>query len=112
MANQRLTLITGRSIRQGTGISAGKERQEYRDATEVVQLNPSDMDSWGVREGDSVRLTSEFGSVQVACRSADVPEGLAFMPFGSACNRLVGGETYASGMPDSKHVEIELEKID
>ena len=103
-----LTLITGRSTRQGTGISTGKERAEYQEATNVIELNQSDMVRSGLNDGDRVRLTTEFGEVDVMCRRGGVPEGLAFMAFGPACNRLIGGETYASGMPDSKHVGVEL----
>jgi formylmethanofuran dehydrogenase subunit D len=33
------------------------------------------------------------------------------MAFGPACNQLIGGETYASGMPDSKHVKVEIESV-
>ena len=106
-----LMLITGRSTKQGTGISSGKERAEYRDATNQVELNSSDMERAKISDGDPVRLKSEFGTADVKCRKADIPEGLAFMAFGSACNRLVGGETYASGMPDSKHVEVEIESV-
>jgi len=106
-----LTLITGRSVKQGMGISIGKERADYQEATSVVDLNPSDMAQAGLNSGDEVRLTTEFGTVDVHCRRADVPEGLAFMAFGPACNRLIGGETYASGMPDSKHVSIEIESL-
>jgi formylmethanofuran dehydrogenase subunit D len=53
-------------------------------------------------------LKTEFGTAEVRCLRADVPEGLAFMAFGAACNRLVGEETYASGTPDSKNVRVEV----
>jgi formylmethanofuran dehydrogenase subunit D len=108
MANLSLTLITGRSTKQGVGISAGKDRPEYQEATNVIELNQSDMGRAGLSDGNHVRLKTEFGTADVRCRRADVPEGLAFMAFGPACNRLVGGETYASGTPDSKHVEVEI----
>jgi formylmethanofuran dehydrogenase subunit D len=103
-----LTLITGRSTKQGTGISIGKAGAEYRDATQVIDLSLSDLTRAGLQEGDTVRLQTEFGTANVTCRKAEIPEGLAFMAFGPACNRLVGGETYASGMPDSKHVKVEI----
>jgi formylmethanofuran dehydrogenase subunit D len=103
-----LTLITGRTTRQGTGISTGKGCPDYQEATSVVELNPIDMERAGLNDGDHVRLSTEFGSTDVACRRADIPKGLAFMAFGPACNRLVGDETHASGMPDSKNVVIEL----
>jgi formylmethanofuran dehydrogenase subunit D len=111
MAKLKVTLITGRSTRQGTGISTGKERTEYREATSVVELNQADMDRSGLHDGDQIRLRTEFGTADVRCMNAEIPEGLAFIAFGPACNRLIGGETYASGMPDSKHVEIEIEKV-
>jgi len=108
MHKLRLTLISGRSTKQGVGISAGKELPEYREATGTVELNSSDMQRSGLNAGDVVRIESGFGTVDVPCRRSDIPEGLAFMAFGSACNRLVGGETYASGMPDSKHLDVEI----
>jgi len=108
MAELKLTLITGRSTKQGAGISAGKECAEYREATRIVDLNRSDMARSGLNDGDRVRLTTEFGAADAACRGTDLPQGLAFMAFGPACNQLIGGETDASGMPDSKHVEVEL----
>ncbi len=106
-----VTLITGRSTRQGTGTSNGKEHSEYREATNVIGLSEPDMTRSGLNNGDQVRLKTEFGTAEVRCRRADVPEGLAFMAFGPACNKLIGGETYASGMPDSKHVRVELEIV-
>lgn len=108
MAELTVTLITGRSTRQGTGISAGKGTAEYRAAVQTIELSPADMARAGLNDGDTVRLKTGFGTAEVRCRTADVPEGLAFMAFGAACNRLVGGETYASGTPDSKNVEVQI----
>jgi formylmethanofuran dehydrogenase subunit D len=103
-----LTLITGRSTKQGTGISIGKTGAEYRDATQIIDLSLPDMTCAGLHDGDPIQLRTEFGTADVTCRKAEIPEGLAFIPFGPACNQLVGGETYASGMPDSKHVKVEI----
>ena len=108
MTKLSLILITGRSTKQGTGISTGKERPEYQQATNVIELSQSDMVRSGLRDGDQLRLKTDFGTAEVKCRRADVPEGLAFMAFGPACNRLIGGETHASGMPDSRNLQIEI----
>jgi formylmethanofuran dehydrogenase subunit D len=108
MRSMKLTLITGRTTRQGIGISTGKERSEYQEATGVIDLNQTDMAKSSLGDGDSVCLKTEFGTAEVRCREADIPEGIAFMAFGPSCNRLVGGETHASGMPDSKHLIVEL----
>ncbi len=107
----RLVLITGRSTKQGTGISAGKERARYREAISIVELNQSDMVRLGLSNGDHVKLSTQFGAAEVRCCGVEIPEGLAFMAFGPVCNSLIGGETYASGMPDSKHVDVELEPV-
>lgn len=111
MAELNLTLITGRSTKQGTGISTGKERPDYREAINVIELSQADMEHLGLIDGARVKLQTEFGAAEVKCRRADIPEGLAFMAFGSVCNQLIGGETYASGMPDSKNVKVEIEPV-
>jgi formylmethanofuran dehydrogenase subunit D len=109
MPDAKLTLITGRSTPQGTGISAGKDSAEYQVATTVLELSPADMARLGLHDGDTVRLRTRHGEATVKCRPENLPEGLAFMAFGPATSQLVGGETHASGMPDTKGFEVELE---
>lgn len=111
MSERKLILITGRTTHQGVGISSGKHLEEYQTATNVVQFSPADMQRFGLHDDDLVRLKTIYGTATVKCRSADLPEGLAFLAFGPAANQLVGGETHASGMPDSKGFEIELEVL-
>jgi formylmethanofuran dehydrogenase subunit D len=111
MPDGKLILITGRSTKQGTGISTGKELADYQEATTVLELSQADMARFGLSEGDTVKLKSQFGVATVRCRPENLPEGMAFMAFGSTINQLVGSETYAAGMPDTKGLEIELEKI-
>jgi formylmethanofuran dehydrogenase subunit D len=106
-----LTLITGRSTEQGTGISNGKELESYRTATSVLQLNPADMERLGIQAGDLVRVKTAFGAAVVTCQPDKLPEGMAFLAFGPASSELIGGETHASGMPDTKGFEIKLEPV-
>jgi formylmethanofuran dehydrogenase subunit D len=110
MPEGQVVLITGRSTKQGTGISNGKYLAEYQEATTVLGLSQADMARHGLHDGDTVRLKSRYGEATVKCRSEDLPDGMAFMAFGSTINQLVGDETYASGMPDTKGLEIDLEK--
>jgi formylmethanofuran dehydrogenase subunit D len=111
MPERKLILITGRSTKQGTGISIGKEKEDYQVATSVLELNPADMQRFGLSEGDTVAIKTQFGQAKVTCRPEDMPEGIAFIAFGPATSHLVGGETHATGMPDTKGFEIEIEKI-
>ncbi len=108
MAKLAVNLITGRSTKQGIGISTGKAGSEYREATGTIELSLQDMVRAGFSDGDRVTLKSEFGSTEAKCVPADIPEGLAFMAFGASCNQLIGSETHASGMPDSKHIQVEI----
>lgn len=111
MPDATLILITGRSTEQGTGISTGKSQAGYQEATTVVDLSPADMARLGLNEGDNVKLRTRYGEATVKCRQAKLPEGVGFMAFGPATSRLIGGETHASGMPDTKGFEVELERV-
>ncbi len=109
MASRKLVLITGRSTKQGTGISLGKEQTDYDEATTFVELSQVDMTGLGITNGETVRLRSAHGEISVKCRREDLPEGMAFMAFGPLTGQLIGGETHISGMPDSKNFQVELE---
>lgn len=111
MADGKLILITGRTTKQGTGISAGKGLADYRETVTLVDLSPADMARFRLDEGDTVRLRTRYGEATARCRRQELPEGLAFMAFGPAAGRLVGSETHTSGMPDSKAFEVELERV-
>lgn len=111
MFGEKFTLITGRTTKQGVGISMGKELADYQEATTVVELSQADMARLGLREGDMVQVTSRHGAATVRCRPANLPEGMAFMAFGPATGRLIGGETQMSGMPDSKGFEVDVMRV-
>lgn len=111
MPDGKLTLVTGRSTKQGTGISHGKGLAEYQEATTIVELSAADMARFGLKDGDTVRLKTGHGDVTVKCRTENLPEGLGFLAFGPTTSQLIGGETHASGMPDSKGFEVELERV-
>ena len=111
MPNPKLILITGRSTKQGVGISIGKGEEGYQEATGFIELSSVDMEKSGLKEGDRVKIRSAFGEATVRCRPQELPEGMAFLAFGPASSQVVGGETHASGMPDTKGIEIELERL-
>ncbi|MGD0915926.1 MAG: molybdopterin dinucleotide binding domain-containing protein [Thermodesulfobacteriota bacterium] len=111
MPDKKIVLITGRSVKQGVGISIGKELAEYQEATTILEVSQTDMTRLGLNEGDTVRLKSRHGEATVRCRPENLPEGMVFMAFGTTINQLIGSETSAAGTPDSKGIEVELEKI-
>jgi len=106
--------IPGRTSRQGAGISEGKFLESYQSEIRTLQVAPEDMRRLNLVDGDWVRLTSEFGSIEVSITSAkadELPPGLLFIAYGDLSSRLMGGDTHGSGMPTSKGIDVFLEKI-
>jgi formylmethanofuran dehydrogenase subunit D len=107
-------LIPGRTSKQGVGISEGKFKEGYRSETETLQIAPQDMQRLKLKDKDRVRLTGEFGQIEVAVVAAkgdELPPGLLFIAYGDLSSRLMGGDTHGSGMPTSKGIDVELEVL-
>jgi formylmethanofuran dehydrogenase subunit D len=108
-------LIPGRTSRQGCGISEGKFGANYVEETSVLQVAEADMRRLNLADGQKVRLTSEFGQVELAVATVkgdELPAGLLFIPYGEFSSRLMGGDTHGSGMPTSKGLDVSLEVIE
>ena len=108
-------LIPGRTSRQGCGISEGKFGDNYREETSVLQVAQGDMERLKLSDGQKVKLTSEFGQVEVAVITAkgdELPNGLLFIAYGDLSSQLMGGDTHGSGMPTSKGLDVSLEAVD
>ncbi len=107
-------LIPSRSSRQGTSLNEGKYTAEYIDEVGTLQVAAGDMQRLGLKDGDRVRVWNEFGEIVVPCKSAkgdELPDGLLFIAYGEMSSRLMGGDTHCSGMPDSKGMDVHLEKV-
>ncbi len=109
---QQFILIPGRTSKQGTALNEGKSTDAYLDEINTVLINPEDMQQLGLADGDRVRMWNDVGEVVVACKSGkqELPPGLLFICYGDKSSRLMGGETHGSGMPDSKGLDVFLEK--
>jgi formylmethanofuran dehydrogenase subunit D len=46
----------------------------------------------------------------VKCKKGDIPQGLVFIAYGGFVNALVGSDTQATGMPNTKGIEVEVER--
>lgn len=107
-------LIPGRTARQGTTLNEGKLTPGYVEETSTLLMCPDDMTRLGLKNGDHVRLRSEQGQVELPCQGAkasELPRGLLFLPYGDLSSRLMGGDTHGTGMPNSKGIDVELEKV-
>ncbi len=113
MVEQKLhaTLITGRTIEQGVGKEMGKGSQEYYDSCSVCFFDKSDMTKLGVKAGQTVKVTSKFGSVILTAQKYQwgTMPGMVFIPCGLWANAVCGDDTYSMGMPLFKGFPVEVE---
>ncbi len=110
----KMILIPGRSAKQGTTLNQGKLKEEYLAVTSTLEMNPDDMRKLKLEDGDSVRLKNEVGETVVKCiakKPEDLPAGTLFIPYGPPSSQLMESDTAGSGMPLSKHMEVEIEKV-
>ena len=105
--------IPGRTSRQGTGLNEGKYSDDYLSEINTLQVNPADMQRLHLKEGDRVRVWSEIGQIIVPIKAAkgdELPSGMLFISYGMQSSQLMGGETHGTGMPDSKCMDVWMEK--
>jgi formylmethanofuran dehydrogenase subunit D len=111
---ENFILIPGRTSRQGTTLNEGKLTEAYVQETSTLQMAPEDMQRLGLKPGVRVRLRSGFGAAEAVCQPAkagELPAGVLFIPYGDLSSRLMGGGTHATGMPDSKGIDVEVEEV-
>jgi formylmethanofuran dehydrogenase subunit D len=110
--NNRFILITGRTRDQAKGLhSGGGGSVEHIKATAKVEMSPDDMKRLTIIEGDVVRVTSSSGTIEVPAYESDLPQGMIFIPMGPSANKLVGAETFGTGMPSFKEQVVEIIKL-
>ena len=110
----KMTLIGGRSSKQGTSLCAGKLGAEYLQVTSTVEMNVEDMARLGLSNDSKVRLRTPVGEAVLRCKgreTKDLPPGLLFMAYGPLSSELMAGDTAASGMPISKNLDVEVEPV-
>ena len=111
---ESMILVPGRSSKQGTSLNKGKLKEEYQDITSTVEMNQDDMERLGLSNGDQVRLYNSIGETIVRCKGRkpqDLPLGMLFIAYGPPSSQLMESDTAGSGMPLSKHMRVNIEKV-
>lgn len=110
MPKLEVSLLTGRTIDQGTGKEMGKLSKEYLESVVICQMDPEDMKSLGVKENNNVKVTTDFGSVVMkAVKSARAPHPkVAFIPYGPWASLIMNPTTHGTGMPSLKGIPAEI----
>ncbi|MEM3437521.1 MAG: molybdopterin dinucleotide binding domain-containing protein [Nitrososphaerales archaeon] len=104
-------LLTGRSLKQGMGKELSKVSDKYMESVSVCEVHPKDAEELGLKEGDSIRVTTQFGSIVVKCNISQniAKPGVVFIPYGPYANMIMGPDTDSSGMPSFKGITAEVE---
>lgn len=107
----RFTLLTGRSIYQGSGRERGKFSPDYWKSVSICEMDPEDMKLLKVRDNELVKVSTSFGSVIVrAVSSMEAPHrGIIFIPYGPLANLVVDPRTDGTGMPSFKGLKADVE---
>jgi formylmethanofuran dehydrogenase subunit D len=95
---------------QGRGKELGKFSKEYFENVALCELSPNDMTALGVIEGGNVKVKTAYGEIVVkTCTSKqNLPEGVAFIPYGPWANQVTDPRTHGSGMPSLKGIDAEI----
>jgi formylmethanofuran dehydrogenase subunit D len=110
MPRLRVSLLTGRTIEQGTGKEMGKLSEEYLESVILCQVDPNDLKALGIKENTNVKVSTDYGSVILkAVKSARAPHPkIVFIPYGPWASLIMNPETEGTGMPTLKGVPAEL----
>ena len=107
----KVTLLTGRTIRQGQGKEYGKLSERYWKSVAVCEMDPDDMKRLGIRENTNVKIATDYGSVVLrAVKSLRAPHpSTVFVPYGPWVSLIVNPRTHGTGMPSLKGITAVVE---
>ena len=106
-------VITHSIIFQTEVAITDKFSKEYLKRSAVVSISPEDMSKMGIKEGKSVRIENENGSVVVlVVKSQEGHKGIVFMPDSFYSNILLSPGTDGTGIFDGKKVKAKISKVD
>ncbi|MFQ6065276.1 MAG: molybdopterin dinucleotide binding domain-containing protein [Candidatus Bathyarchaeia archaeon] len=111
MPKLKVTLLTGRTIDQGTRREHGKLSEKYQRSVAICEMDADDIKRLGIRENDNVKVITDFGSLVVrTVKSARAPHpGVIFIPYGPWASLIMDPETHGTGMPSLKGLPAEVE---
>ncbi len=111
---EEFILIPGRTSRQGTSLNEGKDSDAYQEEINTLRMATTDMKRLAIDNGDNIRMWNDVGEVVIPCQAAkgdELPPGILFISYGDKSSYLMGGDTHGSGMPDSKCIDVFVEKF-
>lgn len=105
-----IKIITYRDIFQVEALESDRFGEEYKKLSASISISKIDLQKMGIKSGDMVKISNNFGSLVVQARESkrDEPGGLAFMVNSPWSNSLVSGETGGKGIPEFKNIDAKI----
>jgi formylmethanofuran dehydrogenase subunit D len=100
-----------RTAKQGVQVNVGKHNEEYEKIVTTLSIHADDMEALGIVDDEQVTVKTEAGEAVFTCKTAKVPVGMAFVPYGPPTCQLMGGSTDGTGMPTSKGWEADVQPV-
>jgi len=105
----QVTLISGRTARQGIGLEVGKQSEGYIQSVRTVMLCPEDASALGLAEGQPVKVSTGQGAVVVNwANDKNLGKGMAFFTYGLWANQVYASSTDGTGMPILKGIDATI----
>lgn len=105
-----LRIITIRDIFQDEAGKKSRFSEEYKSQSALIILDKQDLAGLGGKEGQSLLVKNDVGSVVVSARaSEDSHPGLAFMRNSPWSNQLVSDATCEAGIPGFKGIKASVQ---
>jgi formylmethanofuran dehydrogenase subunit D len=109
MKEIEVTLLSGRTTKQGIGLEEGKTSDSYEKSVNLIFLNQVDVETLELTQGQPVKITTEEGSTQMNwVTDKNLDSGLAFIPYGPWANQLYSSKTSGTGMPRFKGIKAKV----
>lgn len=111
MKQINVTLISGRTIKQGTGLEEGKTSEAYINSVNYIVISQLDAELLNLKDNNNVQISNKHGSVVVKWKKSEtLDQGIAFIPYGPWANQLYNEDTEGTGMPLFKGINVLLEE--
>ncbi len=108
-----IKITTYRDIFQIEALERDRFGEEYRKLSACIVMSKNDLMKMGLKAGDRVRVSNNYGSVVVELKETkrDEPGGLAFMVNSPWSNALVSGDTGGNGIPEFKNISAKVSLV-
>jgi formylmethanofuran dehydrogenase subunit D len=105
-----VTIVTFKDIFQDEAEKKSRYSDEYRTLSAQIILDQQDMANLGAKDGQSVLVENDIGSIVVAAKTSDDDShsGLAFMIKSPWSNQLVKDDACDTSIPGFKGISAQV----